>query len=384
MKNLLLLGILFCLSWPPLQAQTQQEVSLNGCITDTHLLPIDYATIVLQKEGHQITGAITDSEGCFTLFAEAGDYTLIIQCLGYDSIHTRVSIPTSTPLAYQLKPAAFAIKEVVVKANSIEREADRFIMTVQPMSGKDGTELLLDAPGVWLTEDNISINGSSGTKVYVNEREIKLSGEELIVYLRTLKAENIRRIEVIPIAGAEYEAGTRSGVVKITLRQQQIDGYQGTLSAGAIFGKHFQRYQPTGSLQLRMQKWVINASGSGTFTPNDKGYTDSERSYYQPGQAFADQTQSNTKSRYGTGRLGVIFEADSLNSFGGEIEYINRHTNEHSLNQTQFMIAEQTLLSDADNRLRNQNSTLSATANYVRKTDDLGSVLKAIVDYHTK
>ena len=199
---------------------------VNCSITEERQLTIDYARIVLQKEGHQITGAITDSEGCFTLFAEEGDYTLIIQCVGYDSIHTRVSIPTSTPLAYQLKPAAFAIKEVVVKANSIEREADRFIMTVQPMRGKDGTELLLDAPGVWLTEDNISINGSSGTKVYVNEREIKLSGEELIVYLRTLKAENIRRIEVIPIAGAQYEAGTRGGVVKITLRQQQIDGYQ--------------------------------------------------------------------------------------------------------------------------------------------------------------
>ena len=118
-----------------------------------------------------------------------------------------------------LKVSSYALKEVVVQAKNIERKADRFVLSVSPSTGKDGTELLSQAPGVWLAEDNISINGAQGTKVFVDNREIKLTGEELLTYLRSLKSEDIRRIEVIPIAGAEYEASSRGGIILISLRQ---------------------------------------------------------------------------------------------------------------------------------------------------------------------
>lgn len=91
-------------------------------------------------------------------------------------------------------------EEVVVQAKNIERKADRFIMSVMPSAGKDGTELLSQAPGVWLSDETISINGAQGTKVFVDDREIRLTGEELLAYLRSLKSEDIKRIEVIPIA----------------------------------------------------------------------------------------------------------------------------------------------------------------------------------------
>ena len=107
-----------------------------------------------------------------------------------------------------LKASSYALKEVVVQAKISNAKADRFVLSVSPSAGKDGTQLLSQAPGVWLAEDNISINGAQGTKVFVDNREIKLTGEELLTYLRSLKSEDIRRIEVIPIAGAEYEASS--------------------------------------------------------------------------------------------------------------------------------------------------------------------------------
>ena len=48
----------------------------------------------------------------------------------------------------------------------------------------------------------ISINGSSGTKVFVDNREIKLTGEMLIGYLRSLKSDDIARVEVLPSGGS--------------------------------------------------------------------------------------------------------------------------------------------------------------------------------------
>lgn len=384
MKTLIVLFALFLLSGSLLGQNQQKGTDFSGCVTDTNGQRIDYATILLEQNNQYAYGAITNTDGCFSLHVNPGQYTLIIQCLGYDSIRTSISVPTKQQLAYQLKPSAFALNEVVVKANTIEREADRFVMSVQPLSGKDGTELLTQAPGVWLTDDNISINGSSGTKVYVNDREIKLSGEELIIYLRSLKSENIRRIEVIPIAGAEFEAGTRGGVIKITLRQQQIDGYQGTVSMGGSFENQYQRYLPAASLQMHMKKWTISASGSGSFTPKEKSITDSERIYFTEEKQFTDHATSNLNMRYGTGRGGIIFELDSINSFGAEAEYTQRRNTDLSNNTTAFQQSGQTIKSNSRYDNRYENSTFSSTINYVRKTDDQGSVLKAIVDYDSK
>ena len=49
-------------------------------------------------------------------------------------------------------------------ATQIRREADRFVVDIanSPIAmGKDGEELLKTAPGVWIQDDKISINGSS-------------------------------------------------------------------------------------------------------------------------------------------------------------------------------------------------------------------------------
>ena len=64
--------------------------------------------------------------------------------------------------------STYALQEVVVRTSPVKRKADRFILSVPPAQNKDGVELLQQAPGVWLSDERISINGSSGTKVYVD------------------------------------------------------------------------------------------------------------------------------------------------------------------------------------------------------------------------
>ena len=155
------------------------------------------------------------------------------------------------------------LREVVVQAKNIERKADRFIMSVMPSAGKDGTELLSQAPGVWLSDETISINGAQGTKVFVDDREIRLTGEELLAYLRSLKSEDIKRIEVIPIAGVEYEASTKGGVIKISLRRRPDNGMQGYVSLGTSLSPFLQGYIPSASVNARVGKWSLNGAVSG-------------------------------------------------------------------------------------------------------------------------
>ena len=155
-----------------------QRYSLGGRVINSAGQPIPYATVVLLEQKSQITGTTTNSEGRYTITATSGNYTLNVSYVGYKSAQLDISLTESTTLNdITLAEDSEKIDEVVVTAQLIRREADRFVVDVanSPIAiGKDGEELLKTAPGVWIQDDAISINGASGSKVYINDREVKM------------------------------------------------------------------------------------------------------------------------------------------------------------------------------------------------------------------
>lgn len=356
----------------------------SGHVADGQGNGVEYAMIVLLQDENQQAGTTTDEEGDFSMEAKAGTYKVVVQCIGYETMEKNVHLPVSTPDTLVLKPSSYALKEVVVQAKNIERKADRFVVSVSPTAGKDGTELLSQAPGVWLAEDNISINGSQGTKVFVDDREIRLTGEELLTYLRSLKSEDIKRIEVIPIAGAEYEANSRGGVILITLRQRINNGIQGNITMGTGLSSTLTNYLPSGSLNARIGKWTVNAAASTTLAPKNESVMISNRQYPDAANRFSALSQFKTRSNYGTGRISSIFEIDTLNSLGTEIEYTGEVSKGSSSSQTELTKQGFLINSIGNYRQNDDYNTVATTANYLHKFDNNGSVLKLIVDYTNK
>lgn len=356
----------------------------SGHVADGQGNGVEYATIVLLQDENQQAGTTTDEEGDFSMEAKAGTYKVVVQCIGYETMEKNVHLPVSTPDTLILKPSSYALKEVVVQAKNIERKADRFVVSISPTAGKDGTELLSQAPSVWLAEDNISINGSQGTKVFVDDREIRLTGEELLTYLRSLKSEDIKRIEVIPIAGAEYEANSRSGVILITLRQRINNGIQGNITMGTGLSSTLTNYQPSGSLNARIGKWTVNAAASTTLAPKNESVMISTRQYPDAANRFSALSRFDTRSNYGTGRISTVFEIDTLNSLGAEIEYTGEVSKGSSSSQTELTKQGFLINSIGNYRQNDDYNTVAATANYLHKFDNNGSILKLIVDYANK
>ena len=101
------------------------------------------------------------------------------------------------------KAISFSILSMILLSASfmffpfLEFNDDRFVVDVAnaPAAiGKDGIELLERAPGVWVDDEKISINGKSGSKVYVNDRELRMEPAQLLTYLRSLRADDIQKI----------------------------------------------------------------------------------------------------------------------------------------------------------------------------------------------
>ena len=245
-------------------AQTSPTFSLTGQVVNDQGEPVDYATVQLrhQQDSTRFYGAITDEEGKFTLTVPKGDYQLRISFLGYQEYSQELAVNGKTDLGkLEMSTSAVNLQEVVVTANLITREADRYVVNLgnTPLAiGRDAKEALMLAPGVWVSNrGEISVNGRTGTRVMVNERLLHETGEELLAYLQSLKAEDIQKIEVIPYTGAEYDASTMSGIVKIPLRKQREDGLEGSVSLRfqqALDTKGTWQLAPATSVNFRRKK----------------------------------------------------------------------------------------------------------------------------------
>lgn len=363
-----------------LSAQQQ----FHGQIKDNEARAVAFATVSLFKDRAPITATVTDSLGQFRLTVIPGRYNLQIRHLSYRLFEQPIEMASTDLGVFQLNEAAHDIQQVVVSAQNVTREADRFVVQVTSsaaMVGKDGVELLGQSPGVWIDDSGVAINGSTGVKVYVNDRELRLSGADLITYLRGINASNVARIEIIPLAGAEYSADTKGGVIKIILRRLNENGINGTLQINTIQGDGFQNYAPITNLYARIGKWSLNAAGSLSMTPEDRNRSISERQYDNPGILFKGQSSGVTRKNYSQGRLGAIYDLHPDHSLGLEVDYAAQWTRMPTNSST--IIDQYSVLTNSINNYdqSRSNDNLSATLNYIWNLDSLGSSLKFIVDY---
>ena len=68
-------------------------------------------------------------------------------------------------------------------------------------------------------------------KIYINDRETKLSGDELIDYLRSYDASQIQKVEIITTPPSKYDAAGNAGIINIRLKSRPKDYLGGTVSA---------------------------------------------------------------------------------------------------------------------------------------------------------
>ena len=355
----------------------------KGRVMDERGGAVEYATVVLLRDSAQVTGTATDAEGRFTLKAPAGDYTLRIQYLGYDPLTRQVHVAAESDLGdFVLRSSATQIEGVVVKARIVRREADRFVVDVADApaaAGRDGAELLERAPGVWMDGEKISINGKGGTKVFVNDRELRMEPAQLMAYLRSLRAEEIQRIEIVPTAGADHDADAAGGIVFITLRKRREDGLQGSLSLRTEQSGLIHRYGPGGNVSIHSGRLDLNVSAWGQLGSSEMD-SQEETSYTAGRKRLSAASSMNDDDYNGGATLGAVYEFDGRNSLGADFSYLHLNTQTTTGTSTDMTSGSVT---NTASRYAGGNAAngYEGTFNYVRKIDTLGSTFKVLGDY---
>ena len=356
---------------------------------DGHSLP--YVSIILSAANKFIAGTTTDEQGKFQLkFSSTANtiYKARISLIGYQTVAKD----------FQLSDTAF-FKSIVLTADKknlsnitvtskkplIIRKADRYVINVENSflaNGFSGLDVLQKAPGIWVDNNGgIRIKGNQPVMVMINDVVQRMSEDELADYLRSLKSEDISKIEVIQNPPSEYEAAGAGGIVHIILKKSRRNGLNGTVN-GQYKQQGQKSFVSTGaSLDYKVNNYYFTAAYS--FTKDLKSYYEHSDIIYPDKSSYKNYTVRNDRSTKNQYRFGITYDI-ARNQSAGILTTIN--TND----MTQLYAATFSNKSSLQNNtgLANTNrartfSYSSTTFNYNWRIDSVGSSLKFIADYST-
>jgi len=292
MKKLTLL-LIFCF---PLITLAQLR---KGLVTDKTGEPIDGATIGLRR-GDSTLAIQTSKNGLFSfpqLFK--GSYMLKVNAVGYKNTVQALNLPMDSVVIVMISEDR-TLEQVTVSASKplIVRKIDRVIFNVENSivaSGATVWDALGKAPGVQTRFDGGVTANNKGVVIYMDDKPIRLSGEDLAAYLRSLPSDNIAKIEIIANPTARYDA-QGGAVINIISKKPKGDGFNVVLSSGYTQST-YSSYNPSTVFNYRKDK--LNVYGSYGYSRRKKDHTESEYIIFDSPGNYADWKNDKSGIRSG-------------------------------------------------------------------------------------
>lgn len=380
MQKTSIIAASFFLAFTTLSAQN----TINGKVTDATGQSIPFALVKIYASENKttvISEKITDENGAFnTQVPNNGSYNVLTSASGYsDSSKSFVFSTVSTTIAISIERVKVSgIKEVVLVANkkkTFERKIDRFVFNTEnsiASKGVDGLDVLAATPMVKADDEgNIEIVGKSAVSIMINDRPVNLSGKDLVSYLKTIRSENIERIEVITTPPAKYEAQGNSGIINIVLKQNSSMGFSGNIST-SFQRKSRNGYSNNGSLNYQSKK--INTSLRVSQFDNEKK-SDENLSIYSGNILKTENTRLDKNKGYNI-NYSIDYKINDKTSVGAIYNFSDTNGNNDSKNFSRYYqgnVLDSTVVSNMYNANKIKNNQLNVY--FERKLDSLGKKL---------
>lgn len=227
-----------------------QLSSISGRVTGNGKT-ISKATVSLLKAADSsfVKAEISDANGQYEFGGvKPGNYLISITSVGFARAFSsqvtadggKITVPSIS-----LQESSVTLKDVTVTSSGkkpmIEVKADKTIFNVESSinaTGSNAFELLQKSPGVVTDkDDNISMRGKNGVRVFIDGRPTQLSAADLAAYLRSINSNDIEAIETITNPSAKYEAEGNAGIINIRLKKNKKYGTNGSFTAGIGVGE---------------------------------------------------------------------------------------------------------------------------------------------------
>jgi Outer membrane protein beta-barrel family/CarboxypepD_reg-like domain len=207
----------------------QQKVA--GRVLDEKKQPSPFANVLIlnTKDSSFVKGNVADIEGNFSISQLISkQYLLQVTAVGYQKFYQKIEVSAQDliipDISLVIDNQTLATVEVTARKLLIERIGDKMIMNVDASpitSGLNGLELMEKVPGVTVdrNSETIKIKGKAGVMVMIDDRKTYLDNNQLAAFLKTLKSDDIDKIEVITNPSARYDASGTTAIINIKTKK---------------------------------------------------------------------------------------------------------------------------------------------------------------------
>ncbi len=379
------------------QGFSQTKKTVTGIVRDNKNKGLIGVSVSLLKaeDSSLIKLGVSGQDGSFEISTNAlGKFLLSYSILGYETKYSSVfELTTDNDFkapTVSLATASKKLEEVTVTTTRkpmIEVKADKMVFNVESSinaTGSDALELLQKSPGVQVdNNDNISMKGKNGVKVYVDGKMLELDTKDLAAYLRSINSNDIEAIEMISNPSAKYDASGNAGIINIRLKKNKKFGTNGSTSLGFVQG-----VTPKGnaSVNLNYRDKKVNLFGNVSGNVGDHQNTLNLNRIQK--DTVYDQHSTNINSNKSVNiKGGADYFIDSKNTFGVMGRYSYDKSNWTSSGHTAIYAGKEIADSFIKNLIATNNTpghriNTDANLNY-RYADTSGTEVNADADYGT-
>lgn len=355
--------------------------SVEGKIITAENKNLEFVTIKLIHDTTVLQYSSSDQNGNFTFnnLKEKSTYRLKLQHTGFADIDTTFISGQLKKMTFRMTEKVNTLKEVVVNGNKplIERKVDRLVFNVQnsmvSLSG-DAMDVLKVTPLVMAENDALSIIGKGSVAIMVNDKILRISGDDLTSYLRSIPSESIESIEVITVPPSKFSAAGNAGILNIKLKKIVNDFW--SASARSIFT---QTTHPTINLGagFNYKKDRLSLYSSLNMTEGSVLFIEKPHIAYNT-QDWNTISKKRSFSKYYNGRIQADYKVSEKLSVGAQA-FLNDNR-PHANDNTITNIMQKTgFLDSIINGNGSQNSTTNSLGLNFNSTYSLGKDGQEIV-----
>lgn len=320
-----------------------QKTTITGILKDSVLNQTEpYATIRVFKSGNMtkpVAMSVTNADGKISqVISGKGKYIITFNSVGKKEVRRELSLNGEPALelgTVNIADDSHSLNnvEVVAQKPIVKMETDKMSYSVQDdVDSKASTvlDMLRKVPMVTVDgQDNITVNGSSSFKIYVNDKPNPMFNSNPSQILKSMPASMVKTIEVVTNPGAKYDAEGAGGILNIVLVSN--DGKGGSAPVNGYNGNIAVRY---GNQNERLSGFLSGQQGKLTYSANGlinrEHYKSAtmETSTVIPGvkDTYYEVT-SDASMPFALGNMSLSYDINELNNISASagVDYWNQN-----------------------------------------------------------
>ena len=371
-----------------LSALAQSPAELKGRIADAQGQPLAKTEVYLftVKDTVLVGQTHTDEQGRFTLTNSMKlDVFVMASCHGYEPSTQKADKDIINFTLFKESTSTFGEAVVSVAAKStFKRETDRFVFVPKGMALEEPStiDMLKHVPLLTVVGDDVSIMGRGTATIYINGRKPLETGQALTEKVRSLRPDQIVRVEVLTAPGASNAASNQNGIVNIVIRRNDA-GWAGSSYTNASYANRLSGQE---NLSLRYGKDKFNASVYLNASDNEwKFKGDYLYEYYQLGKKVTQDMSNHgrTINFHGSADLSYAFNPKHTLGVSGSLGTMYDLGKFKNWTETSFNGSSP--VNTLEQTIRKQpfikKPAYGVLAYYTWDTDSKGSLLDVTVDH---